>query len=477
MINKKEIITALKVFFEKNNSIYSMLLIGSFGRNNPQPNSDIDIQLLTEQNSSMPSLMEGIKNLFKKKITFSFFMEHKNKITLFFGGELLKVEIFAYSKKEDMNMLYLGSEITNPEKSIVFDKTERLNEYLNSITKQKGQNSFKESKSNVQLHIDNFINRFEGLSSAHSKSDGYKFGTIINNALNSLVRLIYLCEGRKAFEYMPKNFLTELSYPLKLNIESIGTMDLTKANKHKRKLLNLFLEYLPKANELFKLNIEYIEIEHFLESIYQRDFFWNFRDASKFNNKLRKGVLYRTSALCLLENNYEEEVNELLVKKEISTIIDLRAERELEEINYQKKYDTTNFYWASFDPWSQSIEFKNTYNQGTNAEIAYRFFMKECKESIKNVIDFILISKKAVVIHCHAGKDRTGVVFTLLHLLSGAEKQAITNDYLASEMDTNMTLLNIILDEVEQWGGIEPYLKSCDLNDKRIKELKEKVCN
>jgi len=329
MINKKEIITALKVFFEKNNSIYSMLLIGSFGRNNPQPNSDIDIQLLTEQNSSMPSLMEGIKNLFKKKITFSFFMEHKNKITLFFGGELLKVEIFAYSKKEDMNMLYLGSEITNPEKSIVFDKTERLNEYLNSITKQKGQNSFKESKSNVQLHIDNFINRFEGLSSAHSKSDGYKFGTIINNALNSLVRLIYLCEGRKAFEYMPKNFLTELSYPLKLNIESIGTMDLTKANKHKRKLLNLFLEYLPKANELFKLNIEYIEIEHFLESIYQRDFFWNFRDASKFNNKLRKGVLYRTSALCLLENNYEEEVNELLVKKEISTIIDLRAEREL----------------------------------------------------------------------------------------------------------------------------------------------------
>ena len=454
-----------------------MVLIGSFGRNNPQPNSDIDIQLLINDNLKLPVLTEGLKDVFKEDMRFSFYMKHKNKITLFIGDELLKIEIFGYTDKSELNQLYLGSEIENAKDSIVFDKTMELNEYLTSIIKNKVQNKTITSKETVCLHIDNFINRFEGLSNAHSKSDGYKFGTILNNALNSLVRLIYICEGKRKYEYMPKNFLTDFSYPLDLGVENIITMDLTIANKNKRKLLDLFNKYLPIAVELFELKLDSNEIVNFLESIYKRDFFWNFRDASKFNPKIKKGIIYRTSALCLLEKDYKNEIKEHLVNKNISTIIDLRAEREIDEINYKADYNNVDFKWAPFDPWNQSIEFQNTYNYGSNAEIAYRFFMNECKPSIKKVMQEIVNSNKAVAIHCHAGKDRTGVVFTLLHLLSSADDKSIINDYMASEMDTNINLLNIILDEVKEYDGIVGYLKVCGLSIIEIERLKDKICN
>lgn len=476
-MDKRKIIGNLASFFKRNENIKSMILIGSFGRENPTPNSDIDIQLLVTKNLETTFLIEELAKFFKEKLKYSFYIKHKNKVTLFLGNELLKIEVFAYQNIIELDTLYLGSEIENIANSIVFDKTETLNNYLMGITENKKLQNKENTKEIVSQHIDNFINRFEGLSNAHSKSDGYKFGTILNNALNSLVRLIYLCEGGMQSEFMPKNFLTDYSYQLNLEVENIGTMDLTKANKHKRKLLDLFIKYLSKANNLFKLKLNPKEIEQFLESVYQRDFFWNFRDASKFNFKLKKGLLYRTSALCLQEKEYEKEVKELIKNKEITTIIDLRSERELEEINYTKVYENIDFKWAPFDPWKQSIEFQNTYNQGTNAEIAYQFFIKECKTSIKLIFTEILKSQKAIVIHCHAGKDRTGIIFTLLHLLSETDKQSIIYDYMASEMDTHLNLLNIVFAEVKKYKGIVNYLKSCDLTDIEINNLKEKICN
>ena len=54
----------------------------------------------------------------------------------------------------------------------------------------------------------------------------------------------------------------------------------------------------------------------------------NFRDLSKFNLKIKKGLVYRASVFDLLKNN------ELLKEKSIKSIIDLRADREIEEISY-----------------------------------------------------------------------------------------------------------------------------------------------
>ena len=80
-----------------------------------------------------------------------------------------------------------------------------------------------------------------------------------------------------------------------------------------------------------------------------------------------------------------------------------------------------------------------------------------------------------VLIHCFAGKDRTGIVAAMLAWLSGANPEQIMQDYLASEQDTQADLLRIALDLIEQYGGIEAYLSDCGLEPFQIQELKYKL--
>jgi len=167
----------------------------------------------------------------------------------------------------------------------------------------------------------------------------------------------------------------------------------------------------------------------------------------------------------------------MLQKKKINTIVDLRADRELDEHPYSLEFlKNIKYVRAPFDPWNQPEWFKKDYHYGTNEEIAYRFFILGCKNEIKNIFESILNEDDgAIVVHCFAGKDRTGIFISLIHLLSGAEYEIIKNDYLASEVDMKLHRLKLVLDEIENAGGVESYLVSCGITKNQITELKEKL--
>ena len=472
---QKQLIEKYNTLFEKIKGIQSTIIIGSFGRKNPKANSDIDYQILIDNNFDNHLFFKEIKSNFGNHLKHSLFLKNKNKWCFYLTDDYIIAEVFICTKLQELDKYYLGSEISNPSNAIVFDKSNTVLQYFHKISQEKESQFTKIQKAKVEYLITEFQNRFEACSNAHAKSDGYKFNVLYSHGLNAVVRLIYLCNGATEHDYMPPNFLTNYSYKLNLEVEKLGTMDLRLANSHKRKLLDLFIKYLPLATKKFNIQINEDEITNFLENIYKRDFFWNFRDISKFNSKIKKGVIFRSSALCLY--NKELQAEKILKKHNINTIIDLRADREIKECDYEKEqklnYEIIN---TPFDPWNQSIEFQNTHNTGTNTEIAYHFFSKECKPSIKKVIETILNSKGAINIHCHAGKDRTGIVITLFHLLSGANKNEIFLDYMASEMDTEKSYLQIFLDIVKDTGGVEKYLKTCDLSGKQINEMKIKLC-
>jgi hypothetical protein len=56
---------------------------------------------------------------------------------------------------------------------------------------------------------------------------------------------------------------------------------------------------------------------------------------------------------------------------------------------------------------------------------------REVGEAIRAILD-LAEEATPVVVHCHTGKDRTGMIVILLLLLAGVPKEAIMEDYLAS---------------------------------------------
>lgn len=198
----------------------------------------------------------------------------------------------------------------------------------------------------------------------------------------------------------------------------------------------------------------------------------NFRDLSTVNLKIKKGLVYRASVFDLLDE-------ELIEKHKIKSIVDLRANREIDEIPHSEEIKSTiNYVQAPFDPWNQPEWFKEKHRVGTNHEIAYRFFAMGCKASVKKIFETILEQEEgAIAIHCHAGKDRTGIVFTMIHLLLESPKENMYTDYLASEMDVSIDKLNIALNVIESEGGIKNYLLSCGLTDVQISNIKSKLSN
>ena len=98
-----------------------------------------------------------------------------------------------------------------------------------------------------------------------------------------------------------------------------------------------------------------------------------------------------------------------------------------------------------------------------------------CQESITKALREIANSNGGVVIHCHAGKDRTGILAALISIISGASTDHVIQDYLASENDTQSSLLKIVLDYLQNEGGLTSYLAKAGMSENEILKLKSKL--
>ena len=471
-------INQLKELFPKVSGIEVALLYGSFGRNEPSPNSDIDIQLLIGNDFNTQIFKDELFKVFNSEIESIREIKLRKKIVLYFKAQP-KIEFSICTNISDIDKHYLGSEIININNTILYESNLsklEIETYLNNLVRDfKNNNDSNSNEKSIADLIDKFVYEFESCSTMHRRSDGYQFYFFYNLALQVVIQLNQLSKGDSKFNFLPKSFIANVLTKKEQGIfyDLKGTLFLPEANKQKRILLDFFYSTIEKIIGNEKL----IEIKKFCEWLYERDFMWNFRDISLHNPKIKSGIIYRSSTMTFLQN--EGRFDSLLKSKNIKTIIDLRADREIEELPYtEESISKFNYVKTPFDPWNQPDWFKEKHNQGTNDEIAYRFFTIGCNDKIKQGMEAILDEQKgSVAIHCFAGKDRTGILITMLHLLVDTPIEIINSDYLASEIDVNVNRLSLAIDIINQKGGIVPYLLSCGLTEYQIQLLKQKLTN
>jgi protein tyrosine/serine phosphatase len=131
----------------------------------------------------------------------------------------------------------------------------------------------------------------------------------------------------------------------------------------------------------------------------------------------------------------------------------------------------------------------------------YRLMVDHRQEAFGKIFSALAAIDGPAVVHCYAGKDRTGLVAAMALSLAGVEKDAIAADYaetdvhladrykewmasasperLASmrdELRCQPEWMLGVLDHIDQtWGGVEPYLAGAGMAPADLVHLKAKL--
>jgi protein tyrosine/serine phosphatase/predicted nucleotidyltransferase len=473
-----EFINELKSIFQNVKGLNVALLYGSFGRGDANYNSDIDIQILVDNKFDKENFIKLLENKFNSDELLSVIKVNiKDKIVLYFK-DYPKIEFQICRIFEDINKYYLGSEITNLDETVIYSKNKywdlKIKKYLYRINSENKNHNNAENLGLYDL-IDKFIYEFENCSDMHRRGDAYRFYFFYNAAFDAAIKIKYILNGKKRFKFLPK-FINRNLFANTVELENFyqlnGTLFLQEGNYKKRKLLDFFFNMIDNKIDLEKIR----KIRNILESIYKRDYLWNFRDISKFNNLIKKGYIYRSATLSI--HSDFQYVSKILNDLNIKTIIDLRAEKEINEspydINILSNDLKINYHNISFDPWNQPEWFRRKYNSGSNDEIAYKFFIIGCKEQYFRLFEILSnVNNYPLIIHCFAGRDRTGIVITILHLLVNSSYDIIKKDYLGSDEISEKDCLNIVIDYINELGGVHKFLLNCGISEQKIQKVKQ----
>lgn len=223
----------------------------------------------------------------------------------------------------------------------------------------------------------------------------------------------------------------------------------------------------------------------------------NFRDFSNCltgtNCRIRGGMLYRSGHL----NQVRESCTDFIALG-LKTVVDLRLDEEKRRRRLKESIKVVNLPMNFDRVMREKIE-PLLRKRGATREIEEIFISKfsimpaENMEMVKAL--FKVLSRREsypLLIHCRAGKDRTGFVSALLQLTLGLKEEQVIEDYLLSNrfylpqalkklklikllscglyktdniefvLTTRKRYIEATMRTInEGYGGVEGYLKSC----------------
>ncbi|NNU78130.1 tyrosine-protein phosphatase [Clostridium estertheticum] len=217
----------------------------------------------------------------------------------------------------------------------------------------------------------------------------------------------------------------------------------------------------------------------------------NTRDLGGYPILSGKVTTYNVFLRSDLPSQVSDDDIKLLLSSNVTTIVDLRSDYEVQskpcalKNNISFEYYHCKVHGDGYLP--KSVEdVPNSY-----------FEMVDEKKTILNIMRVLSEANGGILYHCTAGKDRTGVISALLLLLVGVSKIHILVDYQISQAYLGSMLqqycksnknvdLNIITPKAEymekfldmflqKYSSVEEYFSIIGLNDSEVLRLKTKL--
>jgi protein-tyrosine phosphatase len=219
----------------------------------------------------------------------------------------------------------------------------------------------------------------------------------------------------------------------------------------------------------------------------------NTRDLGGYSIDCSKVTSYKVFWRSDVPAQLNDEDIEILLLNNITTIVDLRSDDEVQmKPCALKDHEKFEYHHCK-------MHGDGCLPTSTEAVPNSYFEMIDEQKTVHNIMRLFVQAKGGVLYHCTAGKDRTGVISVLLLLLAGVCKTNILVDYQISQVYLNSMLqqyckinknvdINIITPKTEymerfldlfrqKYNSVEEYLSQIGLGDSEIMKLKMRLIN
>ncbi len=240
---------------------------------------------------------------------------------------------------------------------------------------------------------------------------------------------------------------------------------------------------------------------------------WNFRDVSDLKTDegrcVGSGFLFRSSELSSLDGTGAQ----CLVNLGVTDVFDIRDRSEIDRSGTDRVPDGIDVYVLPFD---LRRDGKAPHEMTREEYIASRtYYMMRAYETIPSlpgamscidqVIKLLGHPDRRLLVHCAAGKDRTGWVVSVVLAALGVRADEIMDDYLRSNasigalrehlqkiygppeggepIEISDELLGVRQDYLqaaqrvmtEQFGSLDKYLAACRVTDRDLERLRTRL--
>lgn len=198
---------------------------------------------------------------------------------------------------------------------------------------------------------------------------------------------------------------------------------------------------------------------------------------------------------------------EALVQYGVRTIIDVRSPSELalEPHPFAHKFADEPMPTYYNLPLLDETDPKGeaALRTATSIPELYRAMIDHNQRAIAKIVQVIAQAEPGVLIHCHAGKDRTGIVIAVLLTLAGVDRAVIAEDFALSDtylrpmydemlagavpgsareqrlramLISEPQAMLATLDHIDRvYGGVEAFLRAGGLEDGAIEQIRRRL--
>ena len=449
MMRESVVFEKMISFARTHPDVSGLALLGSHARGDAGPLADIDLVLLIKEEESITDVLDagisfmspGIKHVIKPEY---------NKRVALTANSCLKIDMTAVGDASDIEVAYRSSKISNTKNAVLVDNDGILMQAFNVWSDDEKDSDLSVL---VSKEVEKFIESFEAASRYARQSDVFRFYFNFNLSLTRYGRLVQLEQDDDAFLYTPRRLLENMGPNQRRATERLSApLEISKARPV---LIALKAEFL---SEYFKLKSKYSvltrsteEVSIMLQDILNRDMVWNLRDVAWIMpDTFNEGKLFRASTLSRFEGQREYDV--LLGQLGIHRIIDLRCAYE------RARYPYSDYATSHVEVVHLGMDPKN--DTGKVLGPATGILHADLLDNSKVVKKFFSLLADGIptLVHCHSGKDRTGVLIALASLAAGVPAELAYKDFLASGMDITSKDADAFFSRIEELGGIGSIL-------------------